>query len=60
LSLIDRLPAGIERDKAELELQVALGFSLIAVRGWAASEVMDALARVRELGAVVRRTAGAT
>jgi DNA-binding winged helix-turn-helix (wHTH) protein len=49
LSLIDQLAAGIERDRSELEFQLAVGFGLIALRGYAASEVENCLTRIRAL-----------
>src|SRR4029077_6816189 len=38
-----------ERDRRELELQLAVGPALIAVKGWAASETERAYTRAREL-----------
>ena len=43
------LPEGDERDRAELELQTALGTHLMPLRGWAAPEVEKAWTRAREL-----------
>ena len=43
------LPEGDERDRAELELQTALGTHLMPLLGWAASEVEKAWTRAREL-----------
>jgi predicted ATPase len=42
-------PAGVERDRAELDLQVALGTHLMPLRGWSAPEVERAWTRAREL-----------
>ena len=49
LELLAGLPAGPERDRKELDLQIALGAALIATKGWAAPEVERAYARAREL-----------
>jgi hypothetical protein len=49
LGLLDTLPAGPERDRLELEIQVSLGISLQATRGFAAPEVGALHARGREL-----------
>ena len=43
------LPAGDERDRAELELQTALGTHRMPLLGWAAPEVEEAWTRAREL-----------
>jgi class 3 adenylate cyclase/DNA-binding response OmpR family regulator/predicted ATPase len=43
------LPEGDERDRAELELQTALGTRLMPLLGWAAPEVEKAWTRAREL-----------
>ncbi|UTW13548.1 AAA family ATPase [Marinobacterium rhizophilum] len=54
LQLLQQLPQGAERDSTELDLQLALGPSLMAVRGFAASEVGQtyrrALALQRQVG----------
>ena len=39
LALVERLPAGPARERAELELRTLLAPALVAVRGWAAPEV---------------------
>jgi predicted ATPase len=49
LDLLAGLPSGAERDHKELDLQIALGAALIAIRGWAVPEVERACARAREL-----------
>jgi predicted ATPase/DNA-binding winged helix-turn-helix (wHTH) protein len=49
LELLDELPENVERDRRELELQIAIGPALIAVKGWAASETERAYTRAREL-----------
>ena len=43
LDLLPRLPGGTERDRAELELQAALGPALNAVKGYAAPETIGGL-----------------
>src|SRR5206468_5981586 len=37
--LLERLPAGAARERAELELRTLITPALVAVRGWAAPEV---------------------
>lgn len=49
LRLVHRLPQGKARDQAELELQLAQGLTLVALRGYASSEVSDCLCQIREL-----------
>ncbi len=49
LSLVQRLPPGKSREQSELELELAQGLTLIALRGYAASEVSDCLSRIRTL-----------
>ena len=49
LELLDALPAGAERDQRELDLQIAYGAQLIAVKGNAASEVEEAYSRAMTL-----------
>jgi class 3 adenylate cyclase/tetratricopeptide (TPR) repeat protein len=49
LALVGTLPASGERDRLELDAQVALGTAFIATKGWAASEVEKAYERAREL-----------
>jgi DNA-binding winged helix-turn-helix (wHTH) protein/predicted ATPase len=49
LELLSELPENVERDRSELELQLALGPALIAVKGWAASETERAYTRAQEL-----------
>jgi predicted ATPase/DNA-binding winged helix-turn-helix (wHTH) protein len=49
LELLSKLPENVERDRRELELQLAFGPTLIAVKGWAASETERAYTRAREL-----------
>ena len=47
--MLSELPQDVERDRRELELQLAVGPALIAVKGWAASETERAYTRAREL-----------
>jgi predicted ATPase len=49
LEVLRSLPEGPERNRRELDLQVALGRALTATKGWAAPEVGSAYARGREL-----------
>ncbi len=49
LELLSTLPDTPERAQQELTLQIALGLSLMASRGWAAPEAEQAYARAREL-----------
>jgi predicted ATPase len=49
LEQLQRLPEGPERSRHELRLQMALGVSLRATRGFADAEVKQAHARAREL-----------
>jgi predicted ATPase/DNA-binding winged helix-turn-helix (wHTH) protein len=49
LELLSELPEDVDRDRRELELQLAVGPALIAVKGWAASEAERAYTRAREL-----------
>jgi predicted ATPase len=49
LAGLEGLPAGQERQRRELSLQLALGQASIAARGFAASETGRAYARAREL-----------
>jgi predicted ATPase/DNA-binding winged helix-turn-helix (wHTH) protein len=49
LELLSEMPEDVERNRRELELQLAVGPALIAVKGWAASETERAYARAREL-----------
>jgi predicted ATPase len=49
LELLSGLPGGVERDRLELDLQVALGGAQLAARGWAAPETGRAYGRAREL-----------
>ncbi len=49
LELLSELPEDVARDRRELELQLAVGPALIAVKGWATSETERAYTRSREL-----------
>ena len=49
LEALSLLPEGVDRDTAELDLQVALGTRLMSLAGWTAPEVVRAWARAREL-----------
>ena len=49
LELLGELPENVERDRRELELQLAVGPALIAVKGRAAPETERAYIRAREL-----------
>ena len=49
LELLSALPENIERDRRELELQLAIGPVLTAVKGFAAAETERAYERAREL-----------
>jgi len=49
LELLSELPENVERDSRELELQLAIGPALIAVKGWAAAETERAYIRARAL-----------
>jgi class 3 adenylate cyclase/tetratricopeptide (TPR) repeat protein len=49
LSLMEKLPPGLERLQMELGALLPLAISLASVRGYAADEVKDALTRAREI-----------
>jgi len=49
--LLERCPAGTERDELEVALLIALGPALMATRGWNAPEVDAVYARARALAA---------
>jgi class 3 adenylate cyclase/predicted ATPase len=49
LALMDRLPDSRERLQTELDYQKAMGVTMMAARGWAASEVLDAYTRAKEI-----------
>lgn len=49
LELLKSLPASIDRDRQELELQLSLGHPLTALKGWAPPEMAVAYGRAQEL-----------
>ena len=49
LGLPKSMPASAERDQQELALEVELGYALIPVRGWSATETARAFTRAGEL-----------
>ena len=59
LDLLTSMPASVERDQRELALEVELGYALIPVRGWAATDTARAFTRAGELSSPDRRHAGA-
>jgi class 3 adenylate cyclase/tetratricopeptide (TPR) repeat protein len=56
LALLTSTPGSGERDQRELELQVELGYALIPLRGWAASETATAFTRAGELSRAIGET----
>lgn len=53
LELVGDLADPAERDRRELELRTVLGSALMAVQGYAASEVVEVFGRARELAEAV-------
>jgi hypothetical protein len=49
IEVLQQLPDGNDRDRQELNLQIALGRSLIVVKGWSAPEREPVLLRAQEL-----------
>jgi DNA-binding SARP family transcriptional activator/class 3 adenylate cyclase/predicted ATPase len=49
LEAIERLPDSPERMRKELDYRKALGVTMMAAKGWAAKEVLDAYTRARDL-----------
>jgi class 3 adenylate cyclase/tetratricopeptide (TPR) repeat protein len=49
LRLLNALPETPERTKQEIDVQLALGIPLIAVKGYASEETRDAFSRARDL-----------
>lgn len=49
LAIIDGLPDSEARRRHELAYQKAMGVTMMAARGWAAKEVLDAYTRARQL-----------
>lgn len=56
LELIHELPAGPERDLAELGLRLRLGPALFGIGGWASEEAERTLLRARELAERLERS----
>ena len=56
LDLLTSMPASAERDQQELALEVELGYALIPVRGWAASDTARAFTRAGELSRQIDET----
>jgi class 3 adenylate cyclase/predicted ATPase len=53
LELVDGIAEPAERERRELELRTVLGSALMAVKGYAASEVVEVFGRARELAEAV-------
>ena len=49
LEALEKLPDSAERMRRELDYRKALGVTMMAAKGWAAREVLDAYTRAREL-----------
>lgn len=49
LALLAELPPGQARDQVELELRVAMGTAIMALKGWPAAELGETLRRAHEL-----------
>ena len=49
LEVLKTLPDPLQRTRQELDMQITLGSALIATKGFAAPEVLQAYARAREL-----------
>lgn len=49
LEILEALSASTERDRKELDIQIALARSLNAIQGWGSNKSMDAYARARVL-----------
>jgi class 3 adenylate cyclase/tetratricopeptide (TPR) repeat protein len=49
LSVNDRLPVSVERDRQELDIRVLLGTAYLAFRGWPAVEIVQILRPARDL-----------
>ncbi len=56
LELLTVLPESPKRDEQEIEVQLALGIPLIAVRGYASAETREAFARARALSLKLNNT----
>ena len=57
LDALNGLPEGPERRQDELDLQLALGLALMAMKGYSAPEVGETLARARVLAEQINRPA---
>jgi class 3 adenylate cyclase/predicted ATPase len=51
IAVVSALPPSPQRDRLELDLQLALGFAIIPAKGYAAPEAADTYQRASELGA---------
>ena len=60
LELAASLPASLERDQAELGLQVGLAFALMLTKGWGAPETGLAIERAAEVGRVLSKAGQAS
>ncbi len=49
LALLEDLPPGVETDRLELALRVAMGTAIMALKGWPAAELGTTLRRAHEL-----------
>jgi DNA-binding SARP family transcriptional activator/predicted ATPase len=55
LTLLETLPPSLDRDARELDLRTALGVSLVATKGYGASEVSSVYSRCRQLCQILGR-----
>jgi len=55
LALVPSLPENNWRQERELDLQIALGQALIAIRGWGSQEMGEAYTRAHHLAATLNR-----
>jgi predicted ATPase len=55
LTLLETLPPSLDRDGRELDLRTALGVSLVATKGYGASEVSSVYTRCRQLCQILGR-----
>lgn len=53
--LLETLPEGRDRDETELDVLIALGVALVAVRGYGATEAAEVYERAREVSAGLGR-----
>jgi len=56
VDVLNTLPHSVERDRLELDLQLALGSAIVPAKGYAADEAKIAYGRAAELGAAVDDT----